>query len=524
MGIPRFFKWIATSDGFNCVQNLYYQEKFPANNLECFYIDSNSIIHSCITEEYFPEKPRLVPRKKAQTKEEKELSSFKKITKFIEHLIEFVKPSKMVYITIDGSAPLAKQTQQRQRRTKAATDINKKKIFDRCQITPGTEFLYRLKEYMKKWCSKYSKINNIKIYFSSQNVVGEGEHKIIDYIRDHPTKNGICMYGIDADLFMLALSTHIYPFYLIREDPSTKETNRYYYTVDIRLFAEQLFKKYAPNCNMKNFINDFIFLSMFVGNDFIPHLPGFYDLETVLPLILETRKKLNDNYIIENNNINWNNLKIFLSKLNKYAIKLISALSIDSNNVFQDKIVNTCTKTGLFDFKKYKKLYYKNAYNSATIDFVDSNKICEEYLIALDWVYKYYISIPKNWQYQYPFHYAPFLGDLVKWLDNNIPEIVSDKICKPLSPFEQLLCVIPKTSFDLLPKSLQNIPKKLEKFYPDPNSIKIDTNGIMSEHEALVLLPIIDIKLIISFYNKNKTNFTDNEIKLNTKDKVLIFK
>lgn len=378
---------------------------------------------------------------------------------------------------------------------------------------------------MKKWCARYAKTSKLKIYFSSQNVVGEGEHKIIDYIREHPTKNGICMYGIDADLFMLSLSTHIYPFYLIREDPSTKESNRYYYTVDMRLFSEQLCKKYAPNCNLKNFINDFIFLSMFVGNDFIPHLPGFYDLETVLPLILDTRKVLNNKYIIENGNINWEHLKIFLGKLNKYTVKLISSLSNETTNVFQDKIVNTCSKSGLFDFKKYKKLYYKNAYNAANFDFKDSSKICQDYFIALDWIYKYYISYPKNWQYQYPFHYAPFLGDLVKWLDtNNEPEIVSDKICRPLTPFEQLLCVIPKTSFNILPECLRNIPKKLEKHYPDPKTIKIDTNGIMTEHEALVLLPVIDIKLVTNFYNKNKSNFTESENKLNSKDKVLIYK
>ena len=46
----------------------------------------------------------------------------------------------------------------------------------------------------------------------------------------------------------------------------------------------------------------------------------------------------------------------------------------------------------------------------------------------------------------------------------------------------------------------------------------------MTEHEALVLLPVIDIKLITNFYNKNKLNFTESEIKLNIKDKVLIYK
>ncbi|KAF1740714.1 LOW QUALITY PROTEIN: hypothetical protein MXB_4571 [Myxobolus squamalis] len=204
---------------------------------------------------------------------------FEEITKYIDRILNIVRPRKLVYFAIDGVAPRAKMNQQRSRRFRASRDqkfyylfpinqedalthmrdivkqkgytvpdVVEKVPFDSNCITPGTKFMSDLTKYLQEYISMKLKSapawQDLLIILSDSRVPGEGEHKIMDFIRK---QRGIsakssydpnmvhCIYGADADLIMLGfailylitgLSTHEPNFLIIREEFRPTMPNR----------------------------------------------------------------------------------------------------------------------------------------------------------------------------------------------------------------------------------------------------------------------------------------------------------
>lgn len=201
-----------------------------------------------------------------------------------------------------------------------------KKAFDSNSITPGTPFMDILAASLRYWCSY--KLNTdpawakMKVIISDATVPGEGEHKIMNFVRsqrsspDHDPNTRHVIYGLDADLIMLGLATHEPHFRVLREDVFAQDTrtrmcklcgqkghdaqncrgeakdkdtdfdgkdNAHPLKPFIWLHVSILREYLAVELNVPDLpfrwdieraIDDWVFMCFFVGNDFLPHLPA----------------------------------------------------------------------------------------------------------------------------------------------------------------------------------------------------------------------------------------------------------
>ncbi|XP_002730377.1 5'-3' exoribonuclease 1-like [Saccoglossus kowalevskii] len=358
MGVPKFYRWI--SERYPCLSEVVRENQIP--EFDNLYLDMNGVIHVCSHPN--DDDPHF------RISEEK---IFKDIFHYIEVLFRIIKPRKVFFMAVDGVAPRAKMNQQRGRRfrsARAAEEQEKKalskgetlpteKRFDSNCITPGTEFMVKLNEQLKYFVNK--KITEdemwrgLRIYLSGHETPGEGEHKVMEFIRaekadpkyDPNTRH--CLYGLDADLMMLGLTSHEPHFSLLREEvrfgkksqqkrtPTPEETT--FHLLHLSLFREYLefeFQdvkgKISFDYDLERIIDDWVLMGFLVGNDFIPHLPDLHINHDALPLLYKTYIEvlpLVDGYLNEDGILNLKRFEVYLKKLSEFDRNKFSETSVD---------------------------------------------------------------------------------------------------------------------------------------------------------------------------------------------------
>lgn len=357
MGIPSFYRWLvekyplavtdviedppySTIDG---VQTPLDSSKPNPNGMEFdnLYLDMNGIIHPC----FHPE---------GQSPPESYEDVFKAIFKYIDRVFSIIRPRKLLFMAIDGVAPRAKMNQQRSRRFKSAKEAadaaameNKPEgenshSMDSNIITPGTEFMASLSSALQYYIHLRMNADpgwrGVKVILSDASVVGEGEHKIMSYIRLQRNRRGYdpntrhCLYGLDADLIMLALASHEVHFSILREDVTkvyhnmgssrrrkafthrhlingNKDLSKceiadgealdYISGQKFQFFNVWILREYLahemnkPNLtvDLERLLDDFVFMCLFVGNDFLPHVPSLEISEGAIDLLMTVYRK-----------------------------------------------------------------------------------------------------------------------------------------------------------------------------------------------------------------------------------------
>uniref|UniRef100_A0A061R927 5'-3' exoribonuclease 1 n=1 Tax=Tetraselmis sp. GSL018 TaxID=582737 RepID=A0A061R927_9CHLO len=319
MGVPKFFRWL--SERYPRLSQFVTTNSTP--EIDNLYLDMNGIIHSC-THGNDPS---------VRVSEEDMILN---IFNYLDKLVSFIRPTEVLFLAIDGVAPRAKMNQQRSRRFRSAQEQEEARkaaerkgepmpddAFDSNCITPGTSFMHRLHSHLCFFIRKKMETDPLwqapKIIFSGHNVPGEGEHKIMEYIRwskrgpNFKPNQRHCLYGLDADLIMLALVSHEPNFVLLREvvkfggkssGQPARETYKNPCAENFILLHIGLLRDYFElefSCvkdavpfelDLERIIDDFVFFSMLVGNDFLPALPTLDIAEGGLNFLIETYKGL----------------------------------------------------------------------------------------------------------------------------------------------------------------------------------------------------------------------------------------
>ena len=538
MGVPALFSLIVRKYGniikpleTSSVSTIKASKSEKASKYDNLYLDSNSVVYDCV-------------HRLGETITDELLINA--VCKQIHHYINQVKPSQCVFITFDGVAPVAKLENQRNRRYKTeftnkilAKSNIVKKSWDTTAITPGTPFMKKL----DKGIHKYFDVKNVKKQFGVENIMistsvehGEGEHKIFQYIRDNQEKHSketVVVYGLDADLIMLALGTHLPKFYILREDMYDPAND--YFCINVGSVHNQLVElmrwtsdnyELIPNST----IDDFIFMCFMVGNDFLPHIPSIEIIEDGIELMIQVYKDVCTSYGHLTQNIDGkvcliqNSMEAFLGTIGHYEKENFQTKLGKKSAFFPDPILEKCaiqTPDGNWtvDIEKYKSDYINTNFEK---DY-DVEKLCHEYLEGMQWVLSYYTRGVPNWKWNYKHHYAPPASILSQHLKTFVIPKYGHTI--PSAPFQQLLSVLPPKSASLIPEPLSKLltdeSSPLKEFCPDV--FEIDLAGKRKEWEGIVILPMVDFNVVREEYFKVLEKVNPQDIKRNILGRTFLY-
>ncbi|KAL1965027.1 hypothetical protein VTN77DRAFT_6087 [Rasamsonia byssochlamydoides] len=403
MGVPALFRWLSAKYP-KIISPVIEEQPYEVNGevipvdttrpnpngeeMDNLYLDMNGIVHPCTH-----------PEGKPAPANEQEMML--EIFKYTDRVVNMVRPRKLLMIAVDGVAPRAKMNQQRSRRFRSAQEAKEadekreefrkllakqngtsedddlqehviKKTWDSNVITPGTPFMDILAASLRYWVAY--KLNTdpawekLKVIISDATVPGEGEHKIMEFIRsqraspDHDPNTRHVMYGLDADLIMLGLATHEPHFRVLREDVFFQEskprtcqlcgqtghkaeecrgrakeksgdfdekqkatTLKPFIWLHVSVLREYLAAElYVPQqpfpFDLERALDDWVFMCFFVGNDFLPHLPSLDIRENGIDTLIAIWRDnipLMGGYVTKDGTVNFKRAQLILQGLAK---------------------------------------------------------------------------------------------------------------------------------------------------------------------------------------------------------------
>jgi 5'-3' exonuclease len=393
-----------------------------------------------------------------------------RIIKSIEYYISNYSDLQFVYLSLDGVPTISKIMEQRHRRYigeiinhqifkkintyKFPNELSEEYPYDyvkynqtkfsfkKLNISPGTTFMKQLVKSIK------SHTFPINIQINDDTISGEGEYKIINYIRTYANlfiNKKITIYSPDSDMILLCsiLNNEID---IIRYDQQQNQD----YILSTEIF-KLLISEYITNKNKinQNVIDDIVFIFTIFGDDFLPKLEAI-QVNNHYEKILDIYKKIyEEKYIIYSDDnikkINFKQLQIFFNELQKLELpNLLSMFNIQKSNKYtldkitpkeytrkknssfnedplDEKIINDINKDihdSNYLEEKYSVKFYlypKNTFYNKYL--INKDNAVKEYINGLSWIFEYYFNDKLNYNWYYPYQKSPFIEDIVEYLN-----------------------------------------------------------------------------------------------------------
>ena len=400
----------------------------------------------------------------------------------------------------------------------------------------------------------------------------------MQHIRDMRSQPGYkpntrhCMYGQDADLIMLGLVSHEPHFTLLREivnfgnfqrnDNALKAVTKFTKQSDFQLLHLSILREYIAidfghgiggmtgavveaekeedatkatteskptSFDLEAIIDDWVFMTFLVGNDFLPHMPTLDISLGAFDLLFNTYKEQRPTwgegeYLTKAGEIkDPARLEAFLAVIGAAETEAFETLEIneaefvqkkrkwdkrdgkpegpsdfelamlekDKQTNYQSMIDNMVEMNGVegtkfvdgwelpsdAEKKDHKGRYYFEKLKLTPVDINDHLALRQSYIEGLIWCLAYYYKGCISWGWYYPYHYGPLISDLTDL--PNVFKNIKFEIGAPLKPFEQLMGCLPPASASIVPKPYRKLmtspDSPILQFYPE--QFVVDMNG-----------------------------------------------
>lgn len=165
-------------------------------------------------------------------------------------------------------------------------------------------------------------------------------------------------------------------------------------------------------------------------------------------------------------------------------------------------------------FIKWKNRYYQEKFDWDLSNTEELRKLTENYVQGLQWVLYYYYQGVVSWPWYFKYHYSPMISDVIRGLGADL----KFDLGQPFLPYQQLMGVLPDRSKKTVPEAywplMTDSSSPIIDFYP--RDFELDMNGKKMDWEAVVKIPFIDEKRLLSAMSTREQFLTPEEKQRNS--------